>query len=84
MSLIIPILLVDDHPLIIDAYTISLKLFEKANPNYTLEISSANCCQSASELLKKNIYSIAFLDVRLPPSNNKKLNSGEDLSFNFE
>ncbi|SFJ00481.1 response regulator [Olleya namhaensis] len=74
------ILLVDDHPLIIEAYTSSLEIFENKNPNYKIKINSSNCCQSTLDLLENNIYDIVFLDVRIPPSKDRKFKSGEDIA----
>jgi len=81
MSKTISILLVDDHPLIIDAYTNSLGLFQDKNPNYKINIDSSNCCQSTIDILQDNTYDIIFLDVRLPPTADGKFKSGNDIAY---
>jgi DNA-binding NarL/FixJ family response regulator len=74
------LLLVDDHPIIIEAYCNSLQQFETANEGYKFHIDKALCCDSALVAIKENTYDIAFLDLRLPASKNGKYKSGEDIA----
>jgi len=80
MSKTIKVLLVDDHPIIIDAYTNSLKIFEDKNPEFKLQINTSNSCKSTLDFMKENFYDIIFLDVRLPATEDKKFRSGQDIA----
>ncbi len=77
----INILLVDDHPLIIEAYTNSIKLFEEKNHKYSIYIDSASCCDSSLNYLKNKTYDAVFLDVRIPSSTDRRFKSGEDIAL---
>jgi len=81
------ILLVDDHPIIIDAYKNSLNQYKKNN-NYHLLIDSAYCCETALQCIENRSnsksYNIVFIDIRLPPSKDGKFNSGKDLAYYFK
>jgi len=84
MSEKIKILLVDDHPIIVDAYKNSLSSFKEPNLNSTLEIDVAFCTDTAIHLLNTSeeysaLYDIVFLDIKLPISKDGKIRSGEDL-----
>lgn len=74
------ILIVDDHPFIIEAYKNALKSYSAEGFQYT--VSQANNCKSAYELLTgdQNHFDIAFLDISMPPYEEKNLHSGEDLA----
>lgn len=76
------ILMVDDHPLIIEGYQNTLLSVKKYSQNFDIDI--ANDCDSALELIKKALrtlpYDICFVDIRIPPSADGKITSGEDLS----
>lgn len=77
------ILLVDDHPIILDAYKNSLNAYKKNN-NYHFLIDSASCCETALRCIinkgETKSYDIVFLDLRLPQSNDGKMSSGEDIA----
>ena len=81
------ILLVDDHPIIVDTYKISLDQYKKNN-NYHFLIDSAYCCETAIQCIENRSssksYDIAIIDVMLPPSKDGKFNSGEDLAYLFK
>jgi DNA-binding NarL/FixJ family response regulator len=87
MNETINVLLVDDHPLRIDAYKNSLKQIGILNTNYNFDISSAVCCDSAllkfKNAMPTKAYDLAFLDIRLP-SKNSKITSGEELAVIFK
>lgn len=77
------ILIVDDHPLIVEAYSnVLLNLFSSAK-TYQLEIDSCNDCHSSYEKLfntpNKKQFDLVFLDIGLPPSEHYNIFSGEDL-----
>ena len=77
------VLLVDDHPLITNAYKQALNQVTKSNSTFKFNIDMANDCDTAISKINKankNIpYDLAFLDIRIPPSSDKKILSGEDL-----
>lgn len=78
-------LIIDDHPLIIEAYKTALSEIENQFNEYKFFINQATCCDTAVEVLKrysKNItLNLVFLDIMLPPSKNKNLISGEDIGL---
>lgn len=85
MSKLIKILVIDDHPIIIDAYERTLKLASANNKEFNFEIDSANCCDTAvtkiNEASLGKGFDIAFLDIKLPPSKDGKILCGEDLGI---
>ncbi|MGB6269168.1 MAG: response regulator [Olleya sp.] len=77
------ILMVDDHPMIIEGYQHTLYATKK--DNQTLEIDIATDCDSAIAAIKKskNIgkpYHIYFFDISIPESKDGIYKSGEDLA----
>lgn len=78
----IHILMVDDHPIIIEGYQNTLMASKKENQ--ILRIDTANDCDTAYELLQRAAnekhYDICFFDISLPSSSDGKLTSGEDLA----
>lgn len=79
----IKILMIDDHPMIIEGYQNTL-LFTKKD-NQELEIDIANNCDEAIVFMDKSIangmpYDVLFVDISLPPSTDGLMSSGEDLA----
>ena len=79
----IKILMIDDHPMIIEGYQNTL-LFTKKE-NQILEIDIANNCDEAIAFMdkaveKENPYHVLFVDISLPPSKDGLMTSGEDLA----
>ncbi|WP_242084292.1 response regulator [Aestuariivivens sediminis] len=79
----IKILMIDDHPMIIEGYQNTLQ-FTKAE-NQELYIDIANNCDEAirfmdESVLKNRPYDVLFVDISLPPSKDGSMNSGEDLA----
>ena len=77
------ILIVDDHPLNVDSYKSLLSGIESnSNANYLL---AYDCEQAYKLLLKTNLNSetidFAFIDISLPPFEEKKILSGSDLAL---
>ena len=72
------VLMVDDHPPIIEGYK-SILAFNSFG--YVLNTKAAHSCEAAYKAITEaeNPFDIVFLDVTLPPFPEKKLNSGEDL-----
>lgn len=76
------ILMVDDHPIIIEGY-MNVLMATKAE-NQDLKIDTANNCDMAEIMInrasKDEHYDICFFDISLPPSRDGKYTSGEDLA----
>lgn len=75
------ILIVDDHPFIIEGYKNGITRYK---PNeYEYSISQAIDCKSAYEIItdpRIEKFDIAFLDISMPTYEEKGLRSGEDLA----
>lgn len=79
----IKILMIDDHPMIIEGYQNTLLFTKKENQE--LEIDIANNCDEAIQYMDKSIkndlpYNVLFVDISLPPSTDGAMSSGEDLA----
>ena len=78
----INILMVDDHPIIIEGYQNTLMATKKEDQ--TLLIDTANSCDAANQLMqrasKEKPYDVCFFDISLPSSADGTINSGEDLA----
>jgi DNA-binding NarL/FixJ family response regulator len=80
------VLIVEDHPLIVDAYmSIILNLENK----YNINIYCAYNCEEAYKIINqnsklKNEIDIALLDVSLPPYKEEKIFCGGDLAIVFK
>jgi DNA-binding NarL/FixJ family response regulator len=79
----IKILMIDDHPMIIEGYQNTLLFTKKENQE--LEIDIANNCDEAIVYMDKSIirgtpYDVLFVDISLPPSTDGLMSSGEDLA----
>ncbi|PWH83980.1 DNA-binding response regulator [Algibacter marinivivus] len=87
MTKFIRVLLIDDHPIIIDAYKNSLEQINALNSDLKFIVDSATCGDSALskyELsLKNKPYDLIFVDINLP-SNISKITSGEVLASIFK
>lgn len=75
------ILIVDDHPFIIQGYKNAITRY---NPDqFEFFIEQANDCRSAYDIItnpEKPPFDIAFLDISMPSYEEKGLHSGEDLA----
>lgn len=79
-------LLIDDHPLISEAYKSAFTYIERQDPSYSFTIHMANDCDTAYTKICEHVelnssIDIVFLDMRLPPSTDGKILSGEDLGL---
>jgi DNA-binding NarL/FixJ family response regulator len=78
------ILIVDDHPMIVDGYIMLLSesCFQKNKPNF---IKSYNCEDAYNKIflnLKQQVnINLALLDISLPPYKEFNINSGVDLAL---
>jgi DNA-binding NarL/FixJ family response regulator len=79
----INILMVDDHPIIIEGY--QNVLMATKEDDQTLLIDTANNCDTAQLMInrasKGTPYDVCFLDISLPGSEDGKYASGEDLAL---
>ena len=75
------ILIVDDHPFIIEGYKNAITRY---NPSeYEFCITQAKDCESAYKIItdpNTAAFDIAFLDISMPPYEEKSMHSGEDLA----
>ena len=77
---IIKILMVDDHPSMLEGYKIILGYNELG---YEIQTTSVHSCKAAYEIItnpvKCNFFDLAFLDYSLPEYEEKNIRNGEDL-----
>jgi DNA-binding NarL/FixJ family response regulator len=78
----IKILMVDDHPMIIEGYQNTIMATKK--DYQILHIDIATTCDMANDFMKKSLntksYDLLFFDIKLPPSRDGLITSGEDLA----
>lgn len=74
------ILIVDDHPFIIEAYKNAIRAYHEADAN--IMITQAHDCKSGYEYIMnaKGEYDLAFFDISMPEYPEKDIRSGEDLA----
>jgi DNA-binding NarL/FixJ family response regulator len=75
------ILIVDDHPFIIQGYKNAITRYSPKNHEFS--IMEAKDCESAYNLItdpESVVFDIAFLDISMPPYEDKGIYSGEDLA----
>jgi len=76
------ILMVDDHPIIIEGY-MNVLMATKTEDQH-LNIDTANNCDMAEIMINRAAdnahYDVCFFDISLPPSRDGKYTSGEDLA----
>jgi len=77
------ILIVDDHPVILEAYK-NILASADFEDKYIFTIDTAVNCDTAIEKINFSVnnahYDVLFLDIQLPPSSDGKFISGEDLA----
>lgn len=75
------IIIVDDHPFIIEGYKNAITRY---NPNeFEFSITKAKDCESAYNIITNpdvEAFDIAFLDISMPPYEEKGIYNGEDLA----
>ncbi len=77
----INVLIVDDHPFIIQGYQNVITRFP--NKKYEFTITKANDCKSGYETIynqSNQKFDIAFLDISMPVYEEKNIQTGEDLA----
>lgn len=79
----IKILMIDDHPMIIEGYQNTLQFTKKETQELYIDIAN-NCDEAVTymdkSLKEENPYNMLFIDISLPPSLDGSMNSGEDLA----
>ncbi len=80
------VLIIDDHPIISEAYKSAFKHISEHDNTISFIIDVADNCDIAYEKIKyfannNKILDIVFLDMRLPPSKDGKILSGDDLGL---
>ncbi len=79
------VLIIDDHPLIVESYRNALQYLTSTNKRLTFKIDGANNCDLAYRKIKeasqKKGIDLVFLDIGLPQSADGKILSGEDLGI---
>ncbi len=83
------VLLIDDHPLILAAYKSAFNYISKKDATFSFNINEVKNCDSAYEKIKyfsanNKKLDIVFLDIKLPPSKDGKILSGEDLGLKIK
>lgn len=76
----INILIVDDHPFIIQAYKNALDKYSQQG--FQFEVTQANNCKTGYENIveAKKPFDVAFFDISMPEYAEKGIYSGEDLA----
>jgi len=76
------ILMVDDHPMIIEGYKNTLQATKAEDQELIIDI--ANDCDTANEMILNSVdespYDIIFFDISLPSSKDMTITSGVDLA----
>ena len=81
MATNIKIIIVDDHPFIIEGYKNAINSY--AASDYEFAITQANNCRSAYDIITNpdgDHFDIAFFDISMPAYEEKNIFSGEDLA----
>jgi len=81
MSRKVNIIIVDDHPFIIEGYKNAINSY--GGQEYEFSITQANDCKSAYDIITNSQatpFDIAFFDISMPAYEEKGIHSGEDLA----
>ena len=85
MSKTIKFLIIENHPLIIDAFKKALYEVDKSHQNFNFKISTTKKCETASVIIKKatpdNIINIVLLNINLASSSTSKSIFADDLAL---
>lgn len=85
MKKVFNVLIVDDHPMIIEGYSNTIKWHFKEHPVFSFNIESATSIDETVKLvdniLPQNKFDLVLLDISLPNGNTTKMHSGEDLGL---
>lgn len=80
------VLIIDDHPLIVESYQRAFSFVEKQQEIFSFDIKVCYDCETAFNFIQKTLsgsedLKLVFLDISLPPSKDGKILSGEDLGL---
>ena len=80
------ILIIEDHPLISEAYKHAFNIIREEDENVFFEIDEAEDCDTAYDKIKECVdkgksIDIVFLDIMLKRSKDGKFLSGEDIGL---
>ncbi len=81
MQMKLKILMIDDHPSMIEGYKIILSY---NTLGFEIETTSAFSCESAYEIItssKNTLFDLVFIDYSLPAYEKMNIDSGEDLAL---
>ncbi|SHK68970.1 DNA-binding response regulator, NarL/FixJ family, contains REC and HTH domains [Maribacter aquivivus] len=81
MKKLTKLLIVDDHPMVVRGYEITL---EQIQQHYPLDVYSSNDCDDVllkMNELKDDFFELVLLDINLPGTESKSINDGEDLGM---
>tara|TARA_R110002050_G_scaffold54303_3_gene122920 strand:- start:1683 stop:2360 length:678 start_codon:yes stop_codon:yes gene_type:complete len=88
MTELLNVLIIEDHPLIINAYENALKHVGTKNKKLEFNIDVATNCDTAHKKIKQasknKKIDFIFLDIKLPASKDGKIISGEDLGVKIK
>jgi len=79
------VLIIDDHPIISDAYTSAFKHINDSDSKIAFNITAVSTSDEAIQQINKTLepsseaIDLVFLDISLPPSSDGTILSGEDL-----
>ncbi len=83
MNRVYKVLLIDDHPIILEVYKMALNNASLVIENVSFEIETAENSDIALKKIaiasKSDGFDIIFLDIKLPVSSDGKILSGEDI-----
>ncbi|NRA92309.1 MAG: response regulator transcription factor [Psychroserpens sp.] len=77
------ILIVDNHPIITEAYKNSIVNLSSTNKSYLFHIDTALCFDSAVLHLSESTFDVVLLDLNLQAKSDSSLRSGEDLGMHI-
>lgn len=83
---ILNVLIIDDHPLIAAAYKTAFSVIRRKNKSISFKVKIAEDCDAAFKFINhyhtsEEELDIVFLDIKLPPSKDGEILSGEDLGI---
>ncbi|KUO64352.1 MAG: response regulator [Lutibacter sp.] len=83
MKKVYKVLLIDDHPIILEVYKMAIKKASLSIENAAFKIETAENSDIALQKIaiasKSDGFDIIFLDIKLPPSSDGEILSGEDI-----
>lgn len=78
----INVLIIDDHPIIVQSYTNILEASNLNSVDYKLKIDSAcSITDTVEKINTENTFDLILLDISMPPSKEHNIFSGEELGI---